>query len=697
VPLAALMSEAPARDGQGYDLKRASWLINRFSFSYAGSAAALAAARAGRGRTTDAPFDFLGIGDPVLSGRTADGRPRVASLLRGVRAAGGLDKLADLPETREELRQSAAGFSTVNLLFSEAASESAVRKQLLGSYRYIAFATHGLLREDLSGLSEPALVLTPVSAGQSTDNGLLTASELADLTLRARLVALSACNTANFDVAQFAADLPALSTAFAVAGVPMTLATLWKVDSRTSQNITSGVFQRLRVDPRAHAAAALADAQREFLAKPPTRAHLHPRFWAPFVPMGAEALPAFAEPNRIVLTSVDRPGGAEILRLAQTRRGLVTRFVPDPQNGSHGAGLQLQDSMLKSLWIREDRSLGAVEHLLELGSTIVSAGYSYSEANGMAALLDHVDFKTGKTLRRWEVPRTAPLDSIIVSAASSDGASYILVLQAAITRHQPSAAHRLAVYRLSSSAAPRRLFEFAVPFPVSHRNVHLNAVGDAFLITYSSRGHPRETQWVDDYDLFSCSEQRTRLELRSGKGNVIRAVDLEHFVVEKAYKLQDGRVLLGGKAQQKCGEAHKARLYAVDQRLGVLELYRDDGFGASSVRTMTQLPSGELALAVHDSLRMEIKPFRDLSQLRTDDDIDTRGERIVSRLVLLTSSGAAAGELRLSAGFDVFLGTLVAIGDGELLGGGAIGDSAILFRFAVTGALQNRGRSREQD
>ena len=38
--------------------------------------------------------------------------------------------------------------------------------------------------------------------------------------------------------------------------------------------------------PGSGPAAALAQAQRDYLAAPPTRAHLHPRFWAPFIILG---------------------------------------------------------------------------------------------------------------------------------------------------------------------------------------------------------------------------------------------------------------------------------------------------------------------------------------------------------------------------------------------------------------------------
>lgn len=65
----------------------------------------------------------------------------------------------------------------------------------LSSYRVVAFATHGLMAGQFDGYGEPALVLTPPDSGDDFDDGLLGASEVAQLKLNADWVILSACNT----------------------------------------------------------------------------------------------------------------------------------------------------------------------------------------------------------------------------------------------------------------------------------------------------------------------------------------------------------------------------------------------------------------------------------------------------------------------------------------------------------------------
>lgn len=265
LPISALLPAPPPRLARGWDLAQADWLVRRHAISYPGSPSAIIAARSGRpaGRAAG----FLGVGDPVASDRDAEGLP-------------------PLPDTRAELEDSARGFGVSRLLLQKEATESQVRAALGTPYRYISFATHGLVRDDLQGLAEPALLLTPAARADPADDGLLTATEIADMALAARFVALSACNTANFDLSEMARQLPALASAFAVAGVPTTLGTLWPVNSETGRIVVADTFARLRQDPAASPADALAAAQRAFLDHPPARPYLHPRFWAPFIILG---------------------------------------------------------------------------------------------------------------------------------------------------------------------------------------------------------------------------------------------------------------------------------------------------------------------------------------------------------------------------------------------------------------------------
>ncbi|MBS0488842.1 MAG: CHAT domain-containing protein, partial [Proteobacteria bacterium] len=334
LPLSVLLPQAPPKLGEGYDLAQADWLMRRHAVSYAGSPGAILAARSGA-LAPASDFDFLGVGDPVLSGATDQGEDRARMLLKGSRSAG-LAALAPLPETKDELERSAKGFASTKLLVQNAATERGVRSQLLGSYRYLSFATHGLIRDEIEGLSEPALALTPISSIDSWNDGLLTASEIADLNLGARFVALSACNTANYDVAQMAGELPALASAFAVAGVPSTLGSLWAVDSETTKEVVATTFATLRTEHGESPALALAGAQRAFLAAPPSRAYLHPRFWAPLIVLGDGARPPPPAPRAGGVVAVEPLSGVggEVVALRRSGEASLARVLDFPA-GSH--------------------------------------------------------------------------------------------------------------------------------------------------------------------------------------------------------------------------------------------------------------------------------------------------------------------------------------------------------------------------
>jgi CHAT domain-containing protein len=80
----------------------------------------------------------------------------------------------------------------VKFICKRDASETTVKRAALVDYRVVYFATHGLVAGDVKGLGEPALALTIPSEPSELDDGLLTASEVAQLMLNADWVVLSA-------------------------------------------------------------------------------------------------------------------------------------------------------------------------------------------------------------------------------------------------------------------------------------------------------------------------------------------------------------------------------------------------------------------------------------------------------------------------------------------------------------------------
>ena len=269
-------------------LRTTPWMIKRFALTTLPSVESLRIVRqmkpAEPGRSA-----FLGFGDPVLEGRIAlAALSRGPSVMRdGLAVVDQVRALPPLPQTRAELRKIAAtlkaGGDAVRL--GAEATESAVKAADLRSAQVIAFATHGLLSGDLVGLDEPALVLTPPETASRTDDGLLTASEIAELDLDADWVVLSACNTAGGD-GPGAEGLSGLARAFLFAGARSILVSHWPVRDDAAARLTSDTFAAMAAGSARGKADALRHAMLDLMADQSDPTLAHPSAWAPFVLVG---------------------------------------------------------------------------------------------------------------------------------------------------------------------------------------------------------------------------------------------------------------------------------------------------------------------------------------------------------------------------------------------------------------------------
>jgi CHAT domain-containing protein len=128
------------------------------------------------------------------------------------------------------------------------ATETTVKHMALEDYRVVYFATHGLVAGDVKGLGEPALALTLPLEPSDADDGLLTASEVAQLKLNADWVVLSACNTAAGDKPG-AEALSGLVRAFFYAGARTLLVSHWSVVTDAATRLTTSTFDIIKSNP----------------------------------------------------------------------------------------------------------------------------------------------------------------------------------------------------------------------------------------------------------------------------------------------------------------------------------------------------------------------------------------------------------------------------------------------------------------
>ncbi len=297
LPFAALVTEpfvTPIKDIE--DHSKVAWLGRRYALSTLPSEGTLRTLRR-VARKPAASKPFTGFGDPVLGGEERGVRSGSASRSYSRDALANVNQIwsfAPLPETRYALYAMAdilqADSADVHL--QEQASESGVKRADLSDYRVIAFATHGFMADDFKGLAESALVFTPPQRGTEQDDGLLTASEVAQLKLNADLVILTATSTAAADGTPDAEGVSGLARAFFHAGDRALLATHWAVPSdATLKLVTRTLRERARGVGNAE---ALRRAMLPLMNGEDRLNYAHPSYWAPFMVVGEGRQPGAA-------------------------------------------------------------------------------------------------------------------------------------------------------------------------------------------------------------------------------------------------------------------------------------------------------------------------------------------------------------------------------------------------------------------
>jgi CHAT domain-containing protein/tetratricopeptide (TPR) repeat protein len=308
LPFHLLVTEKPATavphvetPGDLAAYRDAAWLLRRHAVSVLPSVASLKALRV-FARKDEAKNPLIGFGDPVFNAEE-EGRPGAEQ--RSVVATRsytefwkGVDidrtmlskALPRLPETAAELRAVAQnlGAPQSSIHLRQDASETTVKRAALSDYRVVYFATHGLVAGEIKGLAEPSLALTLPKQPSDTDDGLLTASEVAQLKLNADWVVLSACNTIAGDKPG-AEALSGLARAFFYAGARALLVSHWAVESNAAMRLTTSTFDIMKKEPTLGRAEVLRRAMLAYMNDTTNPQNAYPALWAPFVVVGEGA------------------------------------------------------------------------------------------------------------------------------------------------------------------------------------------------------------------------------------------------------------------------------------------------------------------------------------------------------------------------------------------------------------------------
>ncbi|MDH3545498.1 MAG: CHAT domain-containing protein [Gammaproteobacteria bacterium] len=191
--------------------------------------------------------------------------------------------LGRLPSTADEAKAIAALVpeSERYLALGFDANRDQVMSMDLTRYRYLHFATHGIVDARYPALS--SLVLSQFDEKGNGREGLLRLYDIFDLELNANLVVLSACNTALGRQIR-GEGLMGLAQGFMYAGARSLLVSLWQVPDRATAELMARFYENMFDANEPYApAAALRKAQ---LTLAENRRWSHPYYWGAFVLLG---------------------------------------------------------------------------------------------------------------------------------------------------------------------------------------------------------------------------------------------------------------------------------------------------------------------------------------------------------------------------------------------------------------------------
>ncbi len=187
------------------------------------------------------------------------------------------DKLDDLPGTDQEVNNIAKLFS-INTLVAKGldANEGLIKSGKLADYRYLHFATHGVVDEESPELSRIFM------QSSAQEDGNVFSGEIFNLKLNADLAVLSACQTGLGKYSK-GEGVIGLSRALVYAGARNIMVSYWSVADASTSELMTDFYKRLLEQPQPDFREALQRAKLNMIQN---KKYSAPYYWAPFVLIG---------------------------------------------------------------------------------------------------------------------------------------------------------------------------------------------------------------------------------------------------------------------------------------------------------------------------------------------------------------------------------------------------------------------------
>jgi len=242
------------------------YLIEKHAIGYVSSATLLSILRKDERNPT--PRTLIAFGDPEFDSVQTTSEPRHPP-----------GKFTRIPYSRKEVYSIAALFGDVCQRLGREATEEQVKSAKLDTFRYIHFATHALIDEQIPSRSR--IVLGPAPDGAS--EGYLDINKIMNLEVNADLIVLSACGTSLGKLVR-GEGMIGMTRAWFYAGAPTVIASLWSVNDMSTALLMAKLYEGL--SSGLDKAEAIRRAKLWLLGDPDQAFYHHPYFWASFVLYG---------------------------------------------------------------------------------------------------------------------------------------------------------------------------------------------------------------------------------------------------------------------------------------------------------------------------------------------------------------------------------------------------------------------------